>query len=311
MQHLENTIDYIVSRNELKLEILQLEYPSTDEEILEKFDTALNPETNPSKSPIKLCFFDAVVSMPGIKLPFAGIVNICKRYNTLSFIDGAHSIGMISIDLDKIQPDFYVSNLHKWLYCARGCAILYVTPGHQGLYQSEVQPFPISHVYHGAKFYEKFLFNASNNYSSYLAVGSALKFIDDVCGGLDQIMDYCNGLRMDAIKLFRNDLGLEVLENSEGSLSSFMFNVFVGGLSEPRVEYLKLHMVDPIWYEEMRTFIFDILVNQYHTFIAFGLFSGKLFLRFSSQVYLDLEEFKLGYSWFVDALERFFQHKGV
>lgn len=31
----------------------------------------------------------------------------------------------LNIDLSAVQPDFWVSNCHKWLYAKRGCAVLY------------------------------------------------------------------------------------------------------------------------------------------------------------------------------------------
>ena len=49
-----------------------------------------------------------------------------RQNDILSVIDGAHTIGQIPLDLKEIDPDFYVTNCHKWLYTPRGSAILYV-----------------------------------------------------------------------------------------------------------------------------------------------------------------------------------------
>ena len=45
-------------------------------------------------------------------------------------IDGAHVIGHINLDIKKIGCDFYMSNIHKWGFCPRSAAILYVDKKH-------------------------------------------------------------------------------------------------------------------------------------------------------------------------------------
>ncbi|GME83360.1 unnamed protein product [Ambrosiozyma monospora] len=298
MQHL-NTIDYVVERYHLKLELVELKFPASDADVLAKFEEKL------SKGDIKLCFFDLVCSGPGIKFPYKEITKLCKKYNAISCIDGAHSIGMLPIDLDELQADFYITNLHKWLYCPRGCALLYVDPK----FHKDIEPFPISHTYKGAKFYEKFLFVASNNYVSYLVVESALKFVNETCGGLENIRSYCNGLRKDAIEMFTKEMGLKVLENEEETISTFMFNVFVD-LKGKRLEYFKKN-ASPEFFVEIRDFIYDILIDGKHTYIQFGIYDEQLFVRFSCQIYNELSEYKVTYEWFTDALDQFFKSKSL
>ena len=70
---------------------------------------------------------DALISNPGIWLPWQEMVKIAKEEGIMTVVDAAHAIGQeVGIDLKKVDPDFWISNCHKWLYAKRGCAILYV-----------------------------------------------------------------------------------------------------------------------------------------------------------------------------------------
>lgn len=56
-------------------------------------------------------------------------------------IDGAHALGQLPVNLQQLQPDFFVSNCHKWLCGARGSAIMWVHPDRQ----PGIKPLIISH----------------------------------------------------------------------------------------------------------------------------------------------------------------------
>lgn len=62
---------------------------------------------------VRVALFDTVVSLPGVRFPFEKIVDICRDEGILSCVDAAHGIGMIPLDLGKLQADFFVSNCHK------------------------------------------------------------------------------------------------------------------------------------------------------------------------------------------------------
>ena len=57
---------------------------------------------------------------------FQKIVPVLRQHNILSIIDGAHAIGQIPLNLKQLDPDFFVTNCHKWLFSVRGSAILYI-----------------------------------------------------------------------------------------------------------------------------------------------------------------------------------------
>lgn len=62
----------------------------------------------------------------GMILPAAEIVKMCRNRGIFSCIDGAQALGMIPIDLESIDPDFYTASGHKWLYGPFGSGMIYI-----------------------------------------------------------------------------------------------------------------------------------------------------------------------------------------
>jgi selenocysteine lyase/cysteine desulfurase len=86
-------------------------------------------------------------------------------------IDGAHALGMLPVNLQQLQPDFYVSNCHKWLCGTRGSAVMYVSRQ----WQQYMQPPVLSH---GAQagFLSRFIWDGCRDYAPLLAISSAVKW---------------------------------------------------------------------------------------------------------------------------------------
>lgn len=62
----------------------------------------------------------------GMVLPIKDIIQLCQEKGIYSCIDGAHPLGMIQLDMNSLQPDFYASSGHKWLLGPKGTGILYI-----------------------------------------------------------------------------------------------------------------------------------------------------------------------------------------
>lgn len=73
-------------------------------------------------------------------LPVAEVGAWARSHGIWSVVDGAHAPGHVPVALDQLGVDFWVGNLHKWLWAPKGCAILYVAPQCQSL----IRPLVVS-----------------------------------------------------------------------------------------------------------------------------------------------------------------------
>lgn len=172
-------------------------------------------------------------------MPFEELTNICKSENVLSCIDGAHSIGQIPLNLRETDPDFYVSNCHKWLFVPRGCAVFYVPVRNQALIRSSL---PTSHGFvpketeavfnplppsGKSEFVNQFEFVGTLDNSPYLCVPAGVQWRKKVkYGGLEgeeAIMKHCVDLAKKGGNEAAKTLGTEVMENPEGTLRRCAF----------------------------------------------------------------------------------------
>jgi isopenicillin-N epimerase len=78
---------------------------------------------------------------------------------------------MLTLDLDQLDPDYYVGNCHKWLCTPKGAAFIRVADrAREGLH-----PLAISHAY-GAGFPDEFYMVGTRDASAQLTVPDAIAF---------------------------------------------------------------------------------------------------------------------------------------
>jgi isopenicillin-N epimerase len=63
-----------------------------------------------------------------------------RRQGIWSVVDGAHAPGHLPLQLESLGVDFYMGNLHKWLWAPKGSALLWVSP----LCQRLIKPLVVS-----------------------------------------------------------------------------------------------------------------------------------------------------------------------
>lgn len=207
--------------------IVDVKFPVKDAtQIIQSVEAALDDHPD-----IKIFVFSHISSMPSIVLPAEELVSMSKQRGVLVLIDAAHAPGAIDINIKELQPDFYLGNLHKWLFAPKGTAFLYVAPSQQ----SAMEPTVISS--RGLQtFVEKFEYTGTRDYSAFCTVPACLKFIDDV-GGLSQMRSYNNALVVSQAQRLAAAWGTELLVPAD--MCAFMSCVVLPSCSARKVTRLQ------------------------------------------------------------------------
>ncbi|KAG4441861.1 hypothetical protein IFR05_002662 [Cadophora sp. M221] len=289
----------------LPVEVVKVElvYPVEDEEILRRFREKIEDVRGLGKR-VRLAMFDTVLTFPGARFPWEMCVEVCKEMGVLSLIDGAHGIGLIDLThLGKVSPDFFVSNCHKWLYTPRACEVLHVPTRNQHLIRTSL---PTSHGYQYPKqppedtggrsnFTYLFEFVATMDYTPYLCIASALEFREKVCGGEAAIREYCYAIARQGGECVARVLGTSVMTTVGGGMREcafanvelpFVFKEGGGGLDEMKGE------MDVSQAEKIGAWVKITAAREFDTYLQTAVHAGKLWVRFSGQIYLELGDFE-------------------
>lgn len=92
---------------------IAVKYPIDDDVLVSMFQTAIKDVRVSKRGRVRVAIFDTISSLPGVRVPWERLVEVCREENVLSLVDGAHSVGQIDLGLSKVQPDFFTSNCHK------------------------------------------------------------------------------------------------------------------------------------------------------------------------------------------------------
>ncbi|KAI0804306.1 pyridoxal phosphate-dependent transferase [Xylaria sp. FL0064] len=297
-------IDYVVdsSLGKVSSRPINISYPCEDGDIVQAFYTAVDSCRSSGKR-AKVCLLDTVSSLPGVCFPFEAITKACRAIGVLSLVDGAQGVGMIKVDLQSLDPDFFVSNCHKWLFVPRGCAVFYVPLRNQCMITTTL---PTSHGYvpkFGSRFnplppsskpvfVNNFQFVGTLDTSPYVCVKEAIEWREQVLGGEAKIMEYTQVLAWEGGRIVARILGTEVLDNESQSLSRCaMTNVALP------IDVNIATITTQHW-------MMRIMVEEYKTFIALIIHAGRLWARLSAQVYLDVEDFEWAGQTLLELCER-------
>jgi isopenicillin-N epimerase len=99
--------------------------PKNPAEILNRINDAITPRT-------RIIFISHISSATGLVLPAKEICALARSKGILTALDGAHTPGMMKLDIHDLGCDMYTASPHKWLQAPKGSGFLFV--------REEVQP---------------------------------------------------------------------------------------------------------------------------------------------------------------------------
>ncbi|KAI1113859.1 putative aminotransferase family protein [Nemania sp. NC0429] len=304
------------SPGRVRVEVVPLRFPVSDANLVDAMVAAARRvNASGTGERVRLAIVDTVVSMPGLRIPFEALVPALRAEGALVLVDAAHGIGHVELDLAALDPDFLVTNLHKWLFVPRGAAALYVPRRNQGLVRTSLptsfrfrkrggDEATVTTTNGGNAFVELFDFTATLDMTNFLTVKDALAFRTQVCGGEAAIQKYCRTVAREGGEAAAAVLGTEVLgaatagscmlecsfanvrlplEISSGSVSSS--GELAGG---------KEGKIDPATTPKLAAWFKETGVAEAGYYFQTCLHAGALWWRLSGMVYLDVEDFRRG-----------------
>ncbi|CAO1636287.1 unnamed protein product [Sympodiomycopsis kandeliae] len=298
------TAQYIIDSNQnigLQLIRVELTYPLETDEILRKTTDALN-EARQKGLKVRVALTDAISSLPGVVVPWQELVRLLRTYDVLSLIDGAHAVGQMPLDLTKADPDFFVSNCHKWLSAHRACAFLYVPKRNQHL----VPGMPTSHYYISpadppsngpallptdapSNFVASWEFTGTVDMANYLSTTQAIQYRQWL-GGEKAIMTYNHQLAVKGGAILTSRLGPQSTVMGGQELTACMVNVSVP-LDLDNVDRDRFGSV-----QHIAAHLQTQLAENNPTFVPFYVHDDKIWIRASAQIWLEESDFE----WLAD-----------
>lgn len=261
---IKNTLYHLSESYEIQLVELKTPFPIVSEEdILERIENTI--KNNPG---IKIAIFDHISSSRSVVYPIKKMVEIAKKYDITVIIDGAHAPGMFKIDIDSYGADYYVGNLHKWMYAPKSVALIWTQRENSEL----IHPLTISLNYKKG-FNREFEWTGTKNPAAYLSVNSAIDFIEKI--GHKKIIKYNFNLAKEATKLLTEKLLTEKCcpDSMRTALSTIPLDI--AGKTDRTVE--------------LRNKIY----KTYKLELPFFYHHGRMWFRISAQIFNELGEYEL------------------
>ena len=232
------------------------------EDFLEQFLQGLTPKT-------KMIFVSHITSSTGLRLPVEQICAIAKEKGIVSFVDGAHAPGQLTVNLSDLDADIYTGACHKWMLTPKGSSFLFVKNNLQHLFD----PLLVSWGYESARpshsrFLDYHQMQGTRDYSAFLTVPDAINFMKE--NNWDKVNAVCRTITQNNAERFCQLLNAEPLCPVTDDFIAQLYSIPVK-TSAPE----KLH---------------DLLYTKYKIQVPVMPHGDKFYLRYSIQAFNTNED---------------------
>ncbi|MBF9264877.1 aminotransferase class V-fold PLP-dependent enzyme [Paracidovorax cattleyae] len=180
-----NLLDFVARKTGARIVVASVEVPvSGPDAVVDAVVGRATPLT-------RLAVLDHVTSPTGIVFPIEALVERLAVRGIDTLVDGAHTPGMLPLDVQAIGAAYYAGNCHKWLCSPRGAGFLHVRRDRQ----ADLHPPVISRGYGMAdasrpRLHWEFDWLGTNDPTALLCIPDAIRFLDGLMrGGMPALMD--------------------------------------------------------------------------------------------------------------------------
>ncbi len=229
-------------------------------QIVEAFAAAIGQNT-------KLAVVDHVTSESALVLPLAAIAERFRAHGVAVLADGAHAPGAIPVDIPSLGVDWYVGNLHKWLWVPRSSGILWAAPARQASLRPAVVSWGLERGFNA-----EFDMPGTRDPSPHLSAPAAIAFMQEL--GVDAVRHYNHGLAWNGAQYLSRTWRTEFVtpEALIGTMATVMMPDRLGTSPDDAARVRDALLFD------------SGIEAQVHAF------RGRLYARICGQIYNDMSD---------------------
>jgi isopenicillin-N epimerase len=259
----KNAVVHICKRTGAIPKWVDLPFPiQSGAQILANFTAGLSKRT-------KLVLIDHVTSQTATIMPVAEMAAAARAEGAFVLIDGAHAPGMIPLDLPATGAHWYTGNCHKWMFTAKGCAMLWAEES----VRSDLHPSVISHGY-GEGFVAEFDWVGTRDASAQQSLPTALNFREAF--GDEAVRQHNHDLIVRAAHML-SDAWKTAVGAPDDLLGSIAAIRLPSGLGTSQADAFEVRRR---------------LLDEYRIQTPVWALGGELWLRISAQIYNGFSEYE-------------------